>query len=63
MITTRIGRQCSVTYINRNYNNICDFWVFFLIKPQEFWNSESFLSAVKKAILVHVCDGMYCPVT
>lgn len=36
---------------------------FFLIKTQEFWNSESFLSAVKKAIFVHVCDGMYCPVT
>ena len=37
-----------INIINHNYNKICDFLGLFLIKTQEFWNSESFFVSSEK---------------
>ena len=48
MISERIGWHEVLLPINRNYNKICDFLGFFLIKTQEIL--RGFLLAVKKSI-------------
>ena len=55
MITDRIGRHEVLSWINHNYNKICDILGFFKIKTQEI--PRSFVT-VKTAIKVCTCNGM-----
>ena len=55
MITDRIGRHEVLSWINHNYNKICDILGFFKIKTQEI--PRSFVT-VKTAIKVRTCNGM-----
>ena len=57
MFADRIGQHEVLLPVNHNCNKIWDILGFLKEIPTVF------LLTVKKAIQVHVCDCVYCPVT